>query len=318
MTTWILPSVPPHDWTLCLDVDSYFDLEHDPLTLPETGFTRPVPLEERDVILTIHFNEDPEKPEFAIRCDEELSSDEIAQANRSLSRILGTDLDLRPFYDQAARDQVLGPAMSELYGLKRMSRATLFEEALNRIIQMRLSHKPTAKKMVYSLRERYGTLLMARDQPLPSWPRPFQLAGADPLQIRKLGPTLRKGEYVTGLAAEILAGEIDMEWLDRHATPSQFYETITRVRGIGPSLAQDLMLTRPRTDALFPSQLSKGMETGMRKWIIMRYGGDPQRTDEKRFASMTEAWKGYEAAGAEFLFVEWLLEEKAERERRKQ
>lgn len=315
MSSWKLSSVPPHDWFLCLDVDSYFDHEHDPLQVSEEGFTRPIPLPKREILVTLFFNGDTEKPEFYLECAEELSKDEIAEANRQLSRILGTELDLRPLYDKAARDPVLMPLLSELYGLKRMARASLFEDIINRIIQMRLSHKPTAKKMAYRVREAYGTHLYHKGVLIPAWPRPLQLATADPAQIRKMGPTLKKGEYLTGLAQDILAGTLDMHWLDLDADPDHFYEEISRVRGIGPTSAQDLMLFRPRTDASFPSVKQKGEEKGLRKWILMSYGMDPDNTDEESFHQTIFSWKGFEAAAIEFLYVNWVIELKRRKEK---
>lgn len=315
MSSWKLSSLPPHDWFLCLDVDSYFDHEHHPDKIASEGYTRPVPLKERDILVTLFFNGDTEKPEFFIECREELTSEEIEQANRVLSRILGTDLDLWPLYDQASHDPVLIPLLNELYGLKRMSRASLFEDILNRIIQMRLSHKPTAKKMAFRVREAYGTHLHYRGELIPSWPRPIQLATADPSRIRKLGPTLKKGEYLTGLAQDILAGNIDINQLDREANPQHFYDEISRVKGIGPTSAQDLMLFRPRTDAIFPEVKHKGEEKGLRKWILMSYGIDPDTTDDELFLKTITSWKGYEAAAIEFLYVNWLLEQKRKKEK---
>ena len=307
MSSWTLKSIPPHDWFICLDIDPYFDHEHNPEKLFEEGFSRPIPLNDRDIVATIYFNGDPEQPEFHIESPEELAKEEITQANRSLARIFGTNIDLRPFYDQAENDPVLSPLLTEFYGLKRMSRAALLEDIQNRIIQMRLSHKPTAKKMAFKVREAYGTHLIHNGKTLPAWPRPFQLAKADPAQIRKLGPTLRKGEFLVGLAQDILAGEIDMDFLDNDADPAEFYETISNVRGIGPTSAQDLMLFRERTDAVFPGNMQKGEEKGLRKWIIKSYGGDPSETDEKEFQAMIQHWKGYEAAAIEFLFVNWII-----------
>ena len=307
MSSWTLKSIPPHDWFICLDIDPYFDHEHNPEKLFEEGFTRPLPLDDRDIVVTVFFNGDPEKPEFHIESPEELSKEEIEQANRALARIFGTNIDLRHLYDQAGNDPVLSPLLTEYYGLKRMSRAKLMEDVMNRIIQMRLSHKPTAKKMAFKVREAYGTHLIHNGKTLPAWPRPFQLAKADPAQIRKLGPTLRKGEFLVGLAQDILAGEIDMDFLDDHAEPAEFYETISNVRGIGPTSAQDLMLFRERTDAVFPSNKQKGEEKGLRKWIIKSYGGDPAETDEKEFQNVIKNWKGYEAAAIEFLFVNWII-----------
>ncbi len=310
MSSWTLTSVPPHDWFICLDIDSYFDHEHDPEKIFEQGFTRPIPLADRDIIVTIFFNGDPENPEFHIESGEDLSKNEIAEANRVLARILGTELDIRPLYEHASDDAVLSSKLSEFYGLKRMARASLFDDMVNRIVQMRLSHKPTAKKMVYKLREAYGSHLIHQGKTLPAWPRPFQLVKADPAQIRKLGPTLKKGEYITGIAHDILAGELDLEYLDKEATSSEFYEKLLKIRGVGPASAQDLMLFRPRTDAIFPSNLQKGEEKGLRKWILMSYGADPSNTSEQDFLKLIQKWKGFEAAALEFLFVNWIMGQK--------
>lgn len=315
MSSWTLKSIPPHDWFICLDINEYFDHEHDPEKVFEEGFTRPIPVGDRDVIVTCFFNGDPEQPEFHFESPEALSNDEITQANKSLARILGTNLDLRPLYDQAAKDPVLGPKLTEIYGLKRMARANLFEDTINRIIEMRLSHKPTAKKMVYEVREKYGTLLTHDGQNLPAWPRPHQLIKADPMSIRRLGPTKRKGEFIIGFAEDILSGECDPDFLER-CDPQTFYNTITNVRGIGPTSAQQLMLFREHTEAVFPSQITKGEERGLRRWIIMSYGGDSANTPEKDFQNMISNWKGYEAAALEFLFVDWVLREKAKKQKK--
>ncbi|TVQ66987.1 MAG: hypothetical protein EA360_03855 [Balneolaceae bacterium] len=315
MSSWKIASTPPHDWFLCLDIDSYFDYEHQPETIADVGFTRPIPLKERDILVTLFFNGETERPEFHVECSEELSGSEIQQANVILSRILGTDLDLRPLYEQASDDSVLMPLLSEYYGLKRMARATLFEDIMNRIIQMRLSHKPTARKMAWKIREAYGTHHYHQGKLIPSWPRPMQLAAADPVQIRKMGPTLRKGEYLTGLAQDILGGNPDMDWLDHEADPQAFYEEISKIKGIGPTSAQDLMLMRPRTDAVFPPSIHKGEEKGLRKWILMSYGLNPDTTGEGTFLETIQSWKGYEAASIEFLYVDWVMDQRKRKSR---
>ncbi|MDZ7689937.1 MAG: hypothetical protein U5K69_02080 [Balneolaceae bacterium] len=309
MSTWTLESIPPHDWFLCLDVEQYFDHEHDPEKVFEEGFTRPIPFGDRDVIVTAFFNGDVENPEFHCQSPESLDKQEIEQANKSLARIFGTELDLRPLYDRVEDDPVLSPKLTDLYGLKRMARGNLFEDAMNRIIEMRLSHKPTAKRMVHDVREKYGTTLVHNGKNVPAWPRPHQLVKADPMSIRKLGPTKRKGEFIIGMAEDILAGELDLDHLEE-CDPMQFYNRIREVRGIGPTSAQQLMLFRNRTDAAFPSNKKSGEEKGLRKWIILSYGGDPDDISEEDFRQMINHWEGYEAAALEFMFVSWVLSEK--------
>lgn len=314
MSSWTLQSIPPHDWFLCLDIDQYFDHEHDPEQIFEEGFRRPIPVGDRDLLVTTFFNGDPEHPEFHFESAQSLDKSEIEEANKSLSRILGTDLDLRPLYDKAADDPVLGPKLTDLYGLKRMARANLFEDTVNRIIQMRLSHKPTARKMVYKVRKNYGSLITAGGKNVPAWPRPHQLVKASPMSIRKLGPTKRKGEFIIGFAEDLLSGEQDLDQLE-NADPQTFYETIKEVRGVGPTSAQQLMLFRNRPDAAFPSHKSKGKEKGHRRWIIMSYGGDPNNTSEEEFQQIITNWEGYESAALEFLFVSWVLSEKEKKQK---
>lgn len=312
MSSWTLKSIPPHDWFLCLDVESYFDHEHDPETIFDQGFTRPLPIGEKDVIVTVFFNGDVDTPEFHIETKESLSNEEIEEANKSLAKILGTDMDIRPLYDQAAKDLLLGDKLANLYGLKRMTRANLFEDIQNRIVEMQMNHKPTAKKMMFAIREAYGTALVHNGKSVPAWPRPFQLMKADPANIRKLGPTLRKGQYLVELASNIVGGNTNMEMIT-HADPQTAYEELISLKGIGPTAGQDLMMMRGKTEAVFPSNMQKGEEKGLRRWIIWSYGADPNNTSEEEFRKLIKSWSGYEASALEFLYVNWILSEKEKR-----
>jgi DNA-3-methyladenine glycosylase II len=309
MTHWTIPSVPPHDFFLCLDIDQYFDYEHEPMLVFEQGFTRPIPVADKDVLMTIRFNGNPEAPEFQVTAHDTLSDTDKKLATSAIRRILGCDIDLNPLYEKAENDPVLGPKIRELYGFKRMARASFFEDAMNRIIQTQIAHKPTARKMVYGVRQGYSQRLDGQDGPIASWPRPIQLMGADPESMKKYGLSLRKGEYIIGLAHEIVSGSLDTTELET-LSPEDFYARVTRIRGIGPTSAQDLMLYRNRPDAFFPSRLEKGEERGLRYWIIRSYGGDPNKTSEKSFLKMISAWKGHEAAALEYLFADWILSEK--------
>ncbi|WP_018127031.1 DNA-3-methyladenine glycosylase family protein [Balneola vulgaris] len=316
MSSWTLKSIPPHDWFLCLDVESYFDHEHDPETIFEEGFTRPIPIGDRDVVITVFFNGDPDAPEFHIECKESLSKEDIDEANVSLKKILGTEMDTRPLYDQASDDPLLADKLSELYGLKRMTRANLFEDIQNRIVEMQMNHKPTAKKMMFAIREAYGAALTHNGKNLPSWPRPHQLMKADPANIRKLGPTLRKGQYLVELSHNIVGGETDMDYI-MNCDPTTAYEELTNIKGIGPTAAQDIMMMRARTDAVFPSNKKKDEEKGLRRWIIWSYGGDPHNTTEEEFQQMIQNWQGQESAALEFLHVNYVIKEKEQKAKAK-
>lgn len=304
---WVLKSKPPHDFYLCLDIETYWDFEHDPETIYESGFKRPLNLADgHSVVVSIMFNGEVDAPEFNIGCNESLSEDQIAEVNVQLARILGTNLDLKPLYEQAANDPILGPYLNEYYGLKRISRANLFEETINRVVQMNLSHKPTARKMMYKVREKYGNAIMTSEGTIAAWPRPDQLKEATPEQIRACGPTVRKGEYIIGMAEQIVDGSLNFDWLDTKADPITFVNSMVKIKGIGPSAAQQLVLTRNRTDGAFPSTKKSGEEQGLRKWILLTYGVDADTASEEDFLALTKSWKGYESVAIEFLYLNWI------------
>lgn len=305
-SSWKLPSTPPHDFTLCLDIDSYFDHEHKPERVFEEGFTRSLPLSSGDVLVTILFNGDPDSPEFLIRCQDELNKEQQQEANSYLARILGTEIDVKPLYDQAGDDEVLGPLFQEFYGFKRMSRATFFEDATNRIIKMQIKHKPTARRMVHDFRAAYATRFDFRGEMIPAWPRPERVETGDPDKMKQYGLSRRKGEYLTELAGLLTQKKLTENQLEG-LPPHQYYETVTGIRGIGPVAAQDLMLFRNRPDAVFPSHWQKNMEKGVRRWIILSYGGDPEYTSEEEFQNMIKNWKGYEALAIEYLYAHYII-----------
>lgn len=336
---WKITSRPPHDFYLCLDVASYFDHEHQPEEIFELGFTRPVPLSDRDVLVTILFNGNVDSPEFTISTHDSLSNLEQLEADKILRRILGADLDLGPLYEQAEYDPVLCGPLRELYGLKRISRANFFEDAINRIIRTQIKHKPTARKMVYKVRNAYGTRLESGDKIIPAWPRPQSIISADPRSMKQYGLSLRKGEYLTELAHELLHGRLaanvcpdsiadtadaktasqkprtDTSLQDTYKKlesmpPQELYENLIAIRGIGPTTAQDLILFRNRTDGWFASNKERGREKAVRRWIILAYGGDPDHCSEPEFRQKTQLWQGHEAAALEFLYVNWVLSEK--------
>jgi 3-methyladenine DNA glycosylase/8-oxoguanine DNA glycosylase len=171
---------------------------------------------------------------------------------------------------------------------------------------MNLSHKPTARKMVYRLREKYGNAIMTNKSTVAAWPRPDQLIQASPEQIRACGPTVRKGEYIIRMAEQIVEGQLDIEWLDKKADALTFVNSFIKIKGIGPSAAQQLVLTRNRLDGAFPSTKKSGEEMGLRKWIIMSYREDPNQATEADFLSLIDSWKGYEAIAIEFLYLHWI------------
>lgn len=304
-------SKPPHDFYLTFDAEGYYEAEYDPMVVAEQGYVRPLVLDEREVLAVVRWNENPDDPVFDVTFPEhDLSTDEKAQAERQLRRILGADLDLGALMEQAEDDPMLGPLMTEHYGFKRLAKANLWEECVDDFIRSRIRHRPTAKRMSQDVRRTYGSTFIHNGVNYYSYPRPEGLIGVEPETFREFGVSKRKGEYITGLAQLIVDGEFDV---DEHEQmdPDEFYEKIQNVRGIGPSTAQTLMYFRNHDHATFPIRKDRdGNEKGMRRWFIRAYGGDPNDTSDEEFQQMIATWQNYESLAFRFLYLDWILKEK--------
>lgn len=308
----LLKSEAPHDFYLALDCASYFKLEDDPEVIYTVGYVRPLSLADRDVLSVTRFNGDPDEPEFSIEFPDSggLSKSEEQQARDQITRILGLNLNLTPLMESALDDPVIGPLLTDHYGFKRISGASVFEDAFTDIVKTRISHKPTAKRMDQDLRRTYGTAFEYNGTTYYAYPRYERLRDVDPADFREHGVSKRKAEYVIGMARSIADGELDLTELEA-LEPHDFYDAIQKVRGIGPSTAQTLMLSRGRADAAFPSNAVKGKEKGLRRWIIRSYGYDPDAITDTEFEDLIARWGGHEALAIEYLYYDWILSELA-------
>lgn len=306
-----LQSAPPHDFYLTFDAEDYFEAEHEPENIVEHGYVRPLVLADRDVLAVVRWNENPDEPVFEVRFPQhELTADERAQAEKQLRRIFAVDHDLGALMEQAEDDPVLGPLMVEHYGFKRLARANLWEEAVDDFIRSRIRHRPTAKRMSQDVRRTWGSTFVYQGVTYYSYPRPEGVVDVEPEQFREFGVARRKGEYISGLAQQIIDGEFDVDEYEA-MEPAEFYEKIQDVRGIGPSTAQGLMHFRDHEHCVFPSRTDRdGNEKGLRRWIIYSYGGDPNETSEEEFQEMISSWRGYEALALRFLYIDYVLREK--------
>lgn len=313
----LIPSLPPHDFWMTLDVDEYFAAEDDPLEIAQAGLVRALNLADRSVLAVIRYNENPVEPAFEVELPEQdpPSKAEEAELTRLVGRIVGSKVDVAGFREKVKDDPVMGPIVEEYQGFKRLARSCFFEDAMRHIIRTRISHEPTRQRMLQDVRRAWGSAFQWQGRTYYSYPRPADLAKVEPVQFRAFGISQRKGEYVVDLAKAIAAGELD-QWELEAMSAQDFWDAANAIRGIGPSTAQALMFRRNRPDGDFFSQRStakknRGKEIGYRRWLLGAYGLDPDAASEADYEEVRDHWRGYEALAWHYLFYNWLMEDKA-------
>ena len=142
-------------------------------------------------------------------------------------RLVGADLDLRPFYALGAAHPVMGPVVKALQGVKPLRPASLFEMLIVAITEQQLS-LAAAFHIRRRLVERFGTALDG----VWVFPTPATLAAASFAELAACGLSRRKAEYVRDVAGEIAAGRLDLDALDG-MTDAEVQGVLARQRGFG-------------------------------------------------------------------------------------
>lgn len=181
-------------------------------------------------------------------------------ARTALTRLLGLDLDLTPFYAQASLDETLRPLMQRYRGVKPPRFPSLFECLLNAVACQQLSIE-AGLTLLNRLAATVG-----RDGASPHpFPAAEDVVELPPRRLRVAGFSERKVETVLGLARAAAAGELDFETLAR-LDDTAILETLERRRGIGPWSADYVLLRGLGRLHVFPRR-DIGALNGLQRYL---------------------------------------------------
>jgi DNA-3-methyladenine glycosylase II len=171
-----------------------------------------------------------------IRQDEADSQELIAFCNpavdfqsmmKTTEWILFADIDLSPFYQLVQNDLHFSPIVKQLWGIKPMRPASLFEMAVIAITEQQIS-----LAAAYHIRQRMVKRFGDQVNNMWVFPSPAVLASASIDNLRACGLTYRKSEYINDLAKRIIEDSFDFEKLVR-LSDDDAREILLRIRGFG-------------------------------------------------------------------------------------
>ncbi len=182
-----------------------------------------------------------------------------------LERLLGFGLNLQEFYAFAARDSRLHQLVQQFRGVKPPRFPSLFETLVNAIACQQLS-LAAGIHVLNRLTAAFGPALPGMAE-AAAFPRPADLAGAAPADLRRLGFSLNKGRYVIDLARGVTEGAIDLESLARlpDEAASDFLQTL---RGIGRWTAEYALLRGLGRWHIFPGD-DVGARHKLQAWLSL-------------------------------------------------
>ena len=209
--------------------------------------------------------------------------------------LVSWDLDLRPFYEQVASHRIMGPVTAALTGLKPLRPATLFEMAAIAITEQQLS-LAAAFHIRTRLVKRFGTPLDG----LRIFPSPRRIAAARLRELTVCGLSLRKAQYLKGLARATMRGGLEFEALAPHSD-QQISRTLMSNRGFGEWSTQYILARGFGRPDILPSG-----DVGLRR-VVGHYFAAGRRLTSTELEHALLPFRPFRGLAAFYLSVHWRL-----------
>jgi len=205
------------------------------------------------------------------------------------------DQDLGEFYQMARQDRVLKKIADKYYGLRIMCIPDLFEALVWAIIgqQINLTFAYTLKKRFV---EQFGENLTFEGETFWLFPSFEKIASIEVEDLRKLQFTVRKAEYIIGIAKAMKNGELTKELLLQKQNYQQVQKSLMLIRGIGAWTADYVMMRCLHYTSSFPIA-----DVGLHNALKNLLGLERKPTIEE-IEQLAADWKGWQAYATFYLW----------------
>jgi DNA-3-methyladenine glycosylase II len=211
----------------------------------------------------------PETPELRVEacCVEpeievEAEVSEILAA--TLTWMLRLDIDLTEFYGFAAHEPRLQALVQRFSGVKPPRFPNLFEALVNAIACQQLS-LTVGIHLLNRLSQAFGEPFPEKTGPAHAFPKPRNLAGLQPQDLRDLGFSHNKARTIIALSQGLVAGDIGLKNLES-LDDDDAVKTLSLLKGIGRWSAEYVLLRGLGRTHLFPGD-DVGARRKLQDWL---------------------------------------------------
>jgi DNA-3-methyladenine glycosylase II len=195
--------------------------------------------------------EPAETPRLRVSVEGQPLGSEVKVATTSaLERLLGLRIDLAGFYRCFARQEQMGQLARRFRGMKPPRFATVFESVINAIVSQQVT-RILGVRLVNRLTVTYGVAVAEGDATVHAFPRPEDLSGLCPDDLRRLGFSQQKSGAMIELARVIDEGSLDLEGL-AELPDKEALRRLRGLRGVGLWTAEYVLLRGLGRTHVFP------------------------------------------------------------------
>ncbi len=233
-TSWheiSIEPVLPYDFELSANIFSKGDKQF--RTFQDGEFWQMLSIDSKPFLCKIRSVGSVNKPSLVVRTHFVHSEhQENIRVADKVNALLNLQMDLKPFYRVAKKDPVLAKLVERLEGLKAPRTETVFEALVDSIIEQQIS-LDVARALQLRLIKRFGEEAKIDGDIYYTFPRPEALGHAEIAEMRNLGLSVRKAEYVRDSAKAVVDGKIDLESMRGRSNTDDLIEELTNLRGVG-------------------------------------------------------------------------------------
>jgi DNA-3-methyladenine glycosylase II len=270
----ILHPSGPYDLSLSLSVAHAFSPEK---RADENILRLAVMLGEMHAVMNItQTSLDP--PELKVWSTQKVSKDHLKKA---AEWVILSELDLSPFYSISQRHRRLGPIVRQLYGIKHLRPATIFEMAVIAVTEQQIS-LAAAYRIRHRIVEKFGQKI----DDLWLFPGPRVLSETPQRELAACGLSSRKAQYIKDFARAVSDGTFNLDSI-KNMNDDEARAFIEGQRGFGRWSANYILIRGlGRVDSV-PSD-----DLGIRT-ILGQYLGDGSRMTAAEVEESLSPFKPY-------------------------
>ncbi len=185
----------------------------------------------KNLVYEVCVEGEPHNPVLNVRVYRGNSED----ARRLVEHVYNVGLDYNEFLERCREYERLYETAKKHLGLRPALSPSLFESLVKTIVSQQIPQR-MALNITSRLVEALGEKVVVENKVFHDFPEHSKLARASIEELRRLGLSRRKAEYVKNIAEAVLEG-YDLESLTS-MSPEEAVQELTRFKGVGPWTAK--------------------------------------------------------------------------------
>lgn len=204
------------------------------------------------------------------------------------------DNDLTPFYEMANTDHLLKIPAQKFYGLRVIGIPDLFEALCWGVLgqQINLAFAYSLKRQFV---ESFGDSIEWNGKKYWVFPPYERIAQLEPTDLAAIKMTVKKSEYIIGIARLMACGELSKEQLMKMDF-KEAEKSLIKIRGIGPWTANYVLMRCLRFQTAFPID-DVGLINSIKTLRNMN-----QKPTKEEILSLSIPWKNWESYATFYLW----------------